>query len=275
MTRARSTLPKSSCATGVPVDVASLPVIGQGSLAAVRKSTHGKWRAAVLIAVHGVIALHITHFVLAGRSLSPVEPSESMYTLELGYVNAGFVFFGIALVATLVFGRFFCGWGCHILALQDLCAWTMKKLGIRPRPFRARFLAFAPIAVAFYMFAWPTLARSIAGGAFPGFSNNFVTNDLWATFPGPVFTVLTFGVCGFAAVYFLGSKGFCTYGCPYGGLFGALDHASPGRILVNDDDAHSWISLRLERVEEPSQLVGTTDRRDDEVERRKLPRHGP
>ena len=47
------------------------------------------------------------------------------------------------------------------------------------------------------------------------------------------------------------------------------------RILVHDDDAHSWISLRLERVEEPSELVGTTDRRDDEVERRKLPRHGP
>src|SRR5262249_59090435 len=29
-------------------------------------------------------------------------------------------------------------------------------------------------------------------------------------------------------------KGFCTYGCPYGALFGALDYASPGRIVVSE-----------------------------------------
>jgi tetratricopeptide (TPR) repeat protein/ferredoxin len=191
----------------------------------------------VLIGVHAIIALHISHFLMKGRTLSPVEPSESMYTIELGYVNAGFVFFGVALVATLIFGRFFCGWGCHIVALQDLCAWIMRRLGIRPKAFRSRLLAYAPIVVALYMFAWPTvlrLATAGAGHAFPGFTNQFVTGDLWATFPGPVFAVLTFAVCGFAAVYFLGAKGFCTYGCPYGGLFGALDYASPGRIVVSD-----------------------------------------
>ena len=59
----------------------------------VRKSTRGKWRAAVLLAVHAVIALHVTHYLLTRKTLSPVEPSESMYTLELGYVNAGFIFF--------------------------------------------------------------------------------------------------------------------------------------------------------------------------------------
>jgi polyferredoxin/Tfp pilus assembly protein PilF len=217
-------------------DDPGLPVIGSGTLSGVRKSKRGPWRAAVLIGVHAIIALHITHYVMTKRTLSPVEPSESMYTLELGYVNAGFVFFGIALLATLVFGRFFCGWGCHIVALQDFCAWIMKRLGVRPRPFRARFLALTPAVVAFYMFVWPTLARVFASPPrpFPGLTNHFVTNDLWATFPGPVFTALTYAVCGFAAVYFLGAKGFCTYGCPYGSLFGALDYASPGRIVVSD-----------------------------------------
>jgi tetratricopeptide (TPR) repeat protein/ferredoxin len=160
-----------------------------------------------------------------------------MYTIELGYVNAGFIFFGIALAATLIFGRFFCGWGCHIVALQDFCAWLMKQAGIRPKPFRSRFLAFAPLAAAFYMFALPSVIRWLAPGpppTFPGFSNHLLTDSLWATFPGPVFAVLTFATCGFAAVYFLGAKGFCTYGCPYGALFSALDYASPGRIVVND-----------------------------------------
>jgi tetratricopeptide (TPR) repeat protein/ferredoxin len=225
------------CDVGVRADDPGLPVIGQGSLAGVRRSKRGPVRAAVLIGVHAIVALHVTHFLVAKRTLSPVEPSESMYTLELGYVNAGFVFFGVALIATLIFGRFFCGWGCHIVALQDLCAWLMKKMGIRPKPFRSRLLALAPIVVAFYMFAWPTLVRVLADPPrpFPGLTNHFMTDDLWATFPGPVFAALTLLICGFAAVYFLGAKGFCTYGCPYGGLFGALDYASPGRIVVNDD----------------------------------------
>ena len=39
-------------------------------------------RAAVLGGVHLLIAVHVTHYLIAGRTLSPVEPSESMYTLE-------------------------------------------------------------------------------------------------------------------------------------------------------------------------------------------------
>ena len=226
------------CNIGVATDDPALPVAGTGKLSVIRRSRRSKWRAGVLIGVHALIALHLTHYLLAGRTLSPVEPSESMYTLELGYVNCGFVFFAVALAGTVVFGRFFCGWGCHVVALQDFCAWIMKKLGVRPRPFRSRLLAFAPLALAFYMFLWPTLARLVGGGGngvFPGFSNHLMTSDLWATFPGPVFAVLTFATCGFAAVYFLGAKGFCTYGCPYGALFSGLDYASPGRIVVNDD----------------------------------------
>jgi len=226
------------CTIGVQPDDPALPVAGTGKLAVIRKSKRSKWRASVLIGVHVLVAIHVTHYLVAGRTLSPVEPSESMYTLELGYVNAGFIFFAVALTGTLIFGRFFCGWGCHIVALQDLCAWIMKKLGVRPKPFRSRFLALAPLAAAFYMFVLPTLLRVAAPGpehVFPGFSNHLLTSNLWATFPGPLFGVLTFLTCGFAAVYFLGAKGFCLYGCPYGALFGGLDYASPGRIVVNDN----------------------------------------
>ena len=238
--------------SGIDFSDPALPVAGQGSLSSIRRSRRGKWRAAVLIGVHLAIAAHITHFAIAGRTVSPVEPSESMYTLELGYVNAGFVFFAVVLLGTLVFGRFFCGWGCHIVALQDACGWLMKKAGIRPRPFRSRLLLWIPLLVALYMFVWPSFKRIALipllestwpaaaqklgpMAAFQGFSNHFVTEGFWETFPGPVFAVLTFATCGFAAVYFLGAKGFCTYGCPYGGFFGVLDQFSPGSIVVNDN----------------------------------------
>jgi tetratricopeptide (TPR) repeat protein/ferredoxin len=223
------------CSVEVPTGDPGLPILRTGRPAPIRKSRSSRWRAGVLLGVHVLIAVHVTHYLLTRRTLSPVEPSEAMYTLELGYVNAGALFFGLALLLTLVFGRFFCGWGCHIVALQDLCGWAMKRLGVRPRPFRSRLLAFAPMAVALYMFAWPTVSRWIRGTPpFPGFSNHLLTSDLWATFPGPLFGTLTFAVCGFAAVYFLGAKGFCTYGCPYGAMFGALDRLSPGKIVVSD-----------------------------------------
>jgi integrase len=65
------------CNVAVDADSRALPVIGTGGLAAVRKSARSRWRAAVLIAVHVLVAAHIAHYVMAGRTLSPVEPSES------------------------------------------------------------------------------------------------------------------------------------------------------------------------------------------------------
>jgi tetratricopeptide (TPR) repeat protein/ferredoxin len=187
--------------------------------------------------VHLLIAAHIAHFLAAGRTLSPAEPSESMYTLELGFINAGCLFFAVTLLGTLAFGRFFCGWGCHLVALQDLCGWMLRRLGIRPRPFRSRLLAFGPFVLMSYMFLYPTIRRIWDSGPRamrPAFSNHLMTDDLWATFPGPAMAGVTLLVCGFATVYILGAKGFCTYGCPYGALFGLADRLSPHRILVTD-----------------------------------------
>ena len=143
-----------------------------------------------------------------------------------------------AILATLIFGRFVCGWGCHIIALQDLCAWMMKKIGIRPKQFRSRLLVYVPIIVALYMFVWPTAYRLLAAPkdepVFPQFTNHLVTTDFWETFPPVAVAIPFLFICGFMTVYFLGAKGFCTYGCPYGGFFGIADKVAPGRIRVTD-----------------------------------------
>lgn len=215
----------------------SLPVVGS-SAGTVRASRTSRWRAASLIAVHLLILGHIVHWLVTGRTLSPVEPSEAMYTLNHGEVNAGFVFFVAALAATLLLGRFVCGWGCHVVAYQDLCAWLLKKMRIKPKAFRSRLLVFAPLALALYMFVWPTVYRWWAGIPFPPLTNHMMKSEFWETFPGPVIVVLTILVCGFVSVYFLGSKGFCTYACPYGGFFSLADKVAPGRILVTDACQH-------------------------------------
>ncbi len=238
-------------------------------------SKMGPWRAAVLIGVHLLIIAHIVQWLMSGlrdgerSTLSPVEPSESMFTLDSGLLNAGFIMFSVALLSTLIFGRWFCGWACHVVALQDFCGWLMKKMGLHPKPWRTRLLLWGPTLLALYMFVWPTFRREVLArlfgeqvniapeGAAPvmrwmlpvewaavfgemrpwpaqGFQPHFIVENFWATFPAWYIAVPFLLICGFAAVYFLGAKGFCTYGCPYGGFFTPVDRLSPYRIRVTD-----------------------------------------
>ena len=181
---------------------------------------------------------HVIQWLIMGRTVSPIEPSEAMYTLQNGAVNAGFIFFSLAILATLILGRFVCGWMCHVVALQDLCAWILKKFGLKPRPFRSRLLVYVPLIVALYMFVWPTVYRWMIKPPneplIPEFTNHLITTEFWATFPPIAVAIPFLFICGFVTVYFLGSKGFCTYGCPYGGFFGVADKVAPGRIRVTD-----------------------------------------
>lgn len=205
----------------------------RGGCGKVRTSKVGRLRALSLVLVHLAIAAHLAHWATSGETLTPLEPSESMQTLEQGLVNAGFVFFAAAILLTLLLGRFLCGWACHLVALQDLCAWLLAKFGLRPKPVRSRLLVLVPYFAAFYMFAWPSLRRAIEGAPAPEWRAHLTTTDFWATFPGPVVAVLTFLVCGFLLVYWLGAKGFCTYGCPYGAIFAIADRAAALRIVVS------------------------------------------
>lgn len=198
-----------------------------------RRSRTAQWRALVLLAIHGIIALHIAHWLSTGETLSPVEPSEAMELAKRGTLNAGAIFFLAAIAVTAVFGRFFCGWGCHLVALQDLSRWLLEKAGIRPVPLRSRLLLWVPAAAFLYMFAWPLLARHLAGLGWPTLHLELTTRDFWATFPDWPVALATFLVCGFFAVYLLGAKGFCTYACPYGAAFAWADRFARGRIVVS------------------------------------------
>ena len=253
--------PKSARCDGtkLPGTTVSLPVLAPERTdgGKIRTSKAGKWRAGVLIAVHVLMAAHLAQWWLMGDTLSAVEPSHAMETLVQGAVNAGFVFLLIAMAATLFFGRFFCGWGCHLVAVQDVCGWFMKKMGVRPKPFRSRIMIWAPVVFAFYMFAWPNFSRfvyePVAAQYFPkafevtgrivpfpreGFTNHLMTDDFWGKFPPWYVGVPFIAVCGLATVYFLGAKGFCTYGCPYGGIFAPLDKIALGKIVVDDSKCH-------------------------------------
>lgn len=217
-----------------------LPVLAaSGGGNAIAKSKTSRWRAVALVTLTLLMVAHFIQWRLMGTTVSPIEPSETMYTLRDGAINAGFIFFTLAILATLIFGRYVCGWGCHIVALQDFCAWALKKVGLTPRPFRSRLLIYVPLLAALYMFVWPTVIRYFVKPPneplIPEFTNHLITTDFWATFPPVAVAIPFLFICGFVTVYFLGSKGFCTYACPYGGVFVIADKFAAGKIRVTDD----------------------------------------
>lgn len=207
----------------------------------IRKSKNGPRRAFVLVIVQLLIIAHVVQWWITGTTISPIEPSEAMELGRSGRINAGLIFFALALLSTLVLGRWFCGWGCHLVLLQDFCGWIMKKCGIRPKPFRARLLMYIPLILGLYMFIWPAFYRLAVAPwtnpdlSWPGFTLHLTTGTFWQTFPGMTLAVPFLLICGFGTVYFLGAKGFCTYACPYGGFFAPLDELAPARIIVSDD----------------------------------------
>ncbi len=209
-----------------------------------------RWRIACLVAVNLLILAHILHWQFAGRTMASCQLSDAMHTLELGEINPGFVLLGLALLITLVFGRFFCGWACHMGALQDACGWLLRRCGIRPAPLRSRLLGYIPILLGVYMFIWPSLKRaallplleSVAPSAAAWFkpvahADNFsialTTSDLWERLPGAIIAVPFLLICGCATVYFLGARGLCRFGCPYAGLFKPAAALSPGGVVVD------------------------------------------
>jgi polyferredoxin/Flp pilus assembly protein TadD len=222
-----------------------LPVLEAGARYAPRRSRAARWRTASLIIVHLLMAAHILHWAVTGRSFSRVVLSDSMRTFELGEINPGFIFFAAALLITVLFGRFMCGWVCHMGALQDLCAWLLRRMRIHPRLFRSRLLGFVPLGLAAYMFIWPTFEREAvrpamrwagadapAAAEFPGFSLDFTTQNLWDGLPSLGVAIPFLVVCGVATVYFLGARGLCRYGCPYGGFLLPAERVAPWRVVV-------------------------------------------
>lgn len=220
----------------------SLPQI-EGAGGGPRRRNYARWRVATLVGVHLLAAAHIAHWMISGKTLAPLELNELMYTLELGIVTAGFILMSLAVLSVFLFGRFFCSWGCHILALQDLCAWILRKLRIRAKPVRSRALLLVGTGAMLYMFVWPQIDRLIGGRPLPilhlrgdeGGWASFVTDDFWRNLPDPWVALLTFFVCGFLIVYVLGTRSFCLYACPYGAVFGLADRVAPGRIKVDHD----------------------------------------
>ena len=210
-----------------PLAAPGLPKTQSG----IRKSTASRWRAAALIGLNLFMVAHVIQWRSWAEPFRRLSRRRRCTPSSAARSTPDSSFSALAILATLIFGRFVCGWGCHILALQDFCGWLLKKMGLTPKPFRSRLLVYVPLIAALYMFVWPTAYRFFlaadAGPLIPKLTNHLVTENFWETFPSVAVAIPFLFICGFVIVYFFGQKGFCTYACPYGGFFGLADKLAP------------------------------------------------
>lgn len=207
-----------------------------------KKKRLTRLRALCLLSIYLLMTIHIVHWLVAKKTLAPLEFNEVLYTVHLGIITAGFIFMALTALGTLIFGRFFCSWACHILALEDLSSWILGKLKIKPAPIRSRAFFIVPVASLLYLFVWPQIERLMNPELYQPYKlkiveygkgwASFWTDDFWRNLPSIPVTLFTFFAVGFVIVYVFGSRSYCRFGCPYGVVFGFADRFAPGKIKL-------------------------------------------
>ena len=173
-----------------------------------------KLRIASLICIQFLILAHI--YIFGDQIIGSLDFQEFFHAfVKYGIVNAGALLVILAFVATLIFGRFFCGWACHFGAVQELAWWLLNKMGITPKTLNSSLVTILPLFILLNFYIAPNLAHAL-NSPWEGISINLGMPEIWAFLPGFVIGTLTFVVDGFLIVYFLGRKGFCRYLCPWG-----------------------------------------------------------
>ena len=194
-------------------------------------------RVAFQIFIHVLIVGHVLgYYFWDKKAVGGLDFQDAFHSfLGHGLVTYAVLLTGLIYVASFVFGRLFCSWGCHIAGLQDLAAWILRKLGWKPPLIKTRFLHWSPFLVLGFVFLWPNVERwltedwrwslqAIEGPA------SLAGAGPWERLPGWFLSVTTFAACGVGILFVLGKRGFCRFVCPYGALFRVTDLVSPFRV---------------------------------------------
>lgn len=150
-------------------------------------------------------------------------------TMRDGVVTAGTVFTLLIFFHALFFGGIFCGWMCHWGILQDLAAWIMKKLGIKPVMAHVNsrlipwfwFLILIGQVVLYWMYTgFPT-----------SLSFKMDANPVWFMVPRSILMiVLTTIISGFALIFLFGERAFCRTICVFRIWFNWFERIAPHKI---------------------------------------------
>ena len=195
------------------------------------------WRLIALTVLNLLILLHVWAWFMWGfRAFGHSDPREFFVMLGTGAVGIGAVIMIVATIGTVLGGRIFCGWACHMGAWREFALWTQAKLKIKRQILHSRLTYVLPVMLAvgwMLHYGVPTTWQE------SGFPTEFYWDASDVTpfadtsspdrvhIPG-VFAALF--VLVFMVQFFVGSKGVCRYLCPFAPFFRAADKIAIFRL---------------------------------------------
>jgi polyferredoxin len=191
-----------------------------------------KARLWILGVVNALILLHVVlYYAFDHTSVGCIDLFGFSTLVGRGLLTSGSVFFIVLILMTLVFGRVFCGWGCHFALFQDLTTKLLGRIGFRPTFRRSRLeLVVPPILFALTML-YPVVAWWRERGRPTNLTADLSYPEVWHLLPGMKGIILILIVDVVLLTVLFGSRAFCRYVCPYGLLLKFFHVLAPFRIV--------------------------------------------
>ena len=219
---------------------------------------HQRLRIAFLVAVHVYIVFHMLAWYVFDWDIWGKTAMLGVLSLLAGRINAAAVMVFLIVVSMFLYGRFFCGWFCHLRGSIELADWVMRKLGIerykRLRDknvlmntkfrwsFRIISILILVLPVVFHWtgenFHLDFSPEPIAPMAdLPGYQDqlfaesaplnmdiSFMPGDFLIALSAAFFILF---VISFVFNFYYGQGAFCRVLCPYAAIFAGLVNLSP------------------------------------------------
>ncbi len=194
-----------------------------------------KKRFFVLLLINILIVVHIILWYKLGyQKIGTFSLNGIVSLFGMGLLNSAAVFFILVVLTAVLFGRLFCGWGCHFAFFQEFALKILHKIGINPQ------IIHSKASTIQYVFLLKTLTAIFEYWLIYGHPRFHVgfsdTQVMTVDLPRNPAIIASFFICdAFLLIYLLGSRAFCRYVCPWAPMLAFFDNFSFWRIRkVND-----------------------------------------
>ena len=197
-----------------------------------------RWRVFAFVVLHLLIGIHLYLWYAADWHVIGAIDMQELFrnTIEKNILTVGALFFLALIGLGLIWGRFFCGWFCHIGQAYDLLAVLYRKLHIPIHHFPTRFGPLAAGAILLGYFLWEAVVNRFQQP--PGaLQIDWGLTEPWELLPGWLNGSLTLALVLLVLPILLGRRAFCRNLCPWGVLLGAMNKVSALKVRRTGDCA--------------------------------------
>jgi polyferredoxin len=174
----------------------------------------------------------VTWYVLKFHYVGSIGIEAMFSGLSRGIINAGLIYWLLAIFSVILFGRAFCGWFCWFGGYLDLVEWSIiDKLKIKIPRTLPLYISAIPF-VALLAKIYGSLLVNWLDGLPPTFAFLLADTEPWGGQQTGISIIITAILYGPVLLYFFGRHAWCRYLCPIGALLKVFNGLSIGKIRL-------------------------------------------